>query len=124
MSRSTRVLLAGAYAVVLVYVAWPLVVPAEREGVNIVRQIGAVAFSLVCVWTFVMMRPRPLLYVVAGLNALLTAVFSVLFVTQAVTVGFDSLTRNNLPAEIFFLAFVPAVAGVTLHSTLKRGSVA
>ena len=62
--------------------------------------------------------------VVAGLNALLTAVFSVLFVTQAVTVGFDSLTRNNLPAEIFFLAFVPAVAGVTLHSTLKRGSVA
>jgi hypothetical protein len=121
MPPLSRVLLGGAYAVVLAYLVWPLI-PGQGDVQHIVRQLAALLVPLVSLAAILWNRSPPLLYAALILNAFVAVACAIAFIIQAFVTGFDPLIRNDLPAMIFFLVFVPAVAVFAFRLALSQAS--
>jgi hypothetical protein len=115
MHYPTRLLLGGIYLVMVVYIAWPLI-PGQDEDVHVALQVLGLIFPLLCLYGLAALKPKPLLYVLMTLNALLACVSFVGLIVQAFTAGFTPGSAHQLPALVFFVVMSPAIAAYCFRS--------
>jgi hypothetical protein len=120
MNGIARVLLAGSYLTVVIYVGWPLVEDAAGSLINALPVALFVSFTIA---SFIRVS-RPFLLSVALLNALVAIGTSGGLLLQAFTSGFTSLEANDLPGLVFFLVFVPAVGAYAFLQESRRSRAA
>jgi hypothetical protein len=102
----------------LAYLAWPFL-SGERGAVpNVGRQFAAVVYLVVSIFGIWRARPRFLLYIVAIANGIVGAAAGVALCVGAV-MGALGWVRDDAPAVIYFLVFIPIATAVIILSSLR-----
>jgi hypothetical protein len=118
MTRSARFLLAGSYFTLLVIVAWPLIETPDRAWT---RQAVAVVGAAFLTVAALVRLPRWALIVAVALNVVIGVCCSGALAWQATHDGFDPILRTELPAIVYFLAYVPLVGAIMFYQQLRQG---
>ena len=116
--HSNRVLLATAYLVMLIYVAWPLVDYPRVTG--LVPNIAGIALIACTLVAILRKMPAMVAIVVAALNAAAGIAAFTWLCWAIYTMPAGAADRNIIPAVLYFATVVPLVGAFTLFSSARK----